>query len=192
MPAVMRSNFSFKLPVHGCRFTGIKFWRKSPAVGLIKRHCPLEALRETEVNARVAVLSRGCDSAADDGCSVTPAPETGTGVEGLAVSVGRITSPAWAADCGGADTEEDAAAGWFVEAGGAETGEDAATGWFVEATALDAARVTKTVVTELHCALAGAGEVAATIARAVETDDAASIVGVAETDAAPPPPNLKA
>jgi len=52
--------------------------------------------------------------------------------------------------------------------------------------------VTKTVVTELHCALAGAGEVAATIARAVETDDAASIVGVAETDAAPPPPNLKA
>ena len=127
------------------------------------------------MNARVAVLSRGCDSAADDGCSVTPAPETGTGVEGLAVSVGRITSPPWAADCGGAGTEE-----------------DAATGWFVEATALDAARVTKTVVTELHCALAGAGEVAATIARAVETDDAASIVGVAETDAAPPPPNLKA
>jgi hypothetical protein len=188
----MRSNFSFKLPVHGCRFTGIKFWRKSPAVGLIKRHCPLEALRETEVNARVAVLSRLFDSAADDGCSVPPAPETGTGVEGLAVSVGRITSPAWAVDCGGAETEEDAAMGWVVEATSLETEENAATGWFVEATALDAARVTKTVVTELHCAIAGADEVAATIARAVETDDSASIVGVAETDAAPPPPNVKA
>lgn len=129
--------------------------------------------------------------AAEDGCSVPPAPETGTGVEGLAISVRRITSPAWAPDCGGAETAEDAAAGWLVEVSGAETEEAAAMGWFVEATALDAARVTKTVVTELHCAIAGADEVAATIARAGETDDVASIVGVAETDAAPPPPNLK-
>ncbi len=128
---MIRSNFSFRLPVHGCRLTGIKFCLKSPAVGLMKRHWPFDALRETPVKARVAVLSRAFASAAEDGWRVTPAPETGTGVEGLAVSVARITSPA-AADCGGAEAEE------------------AATALFVEATALDDARVTKTVVTELH------------------------------------------
>lgn len=91
---MMRSNFSFRLPVHGCRLTGIKFWRKSPAVGLMKRHCPFEAFSETEEKARVAVLSRAFASAAEDGWSVPPAPETGTGVDGLAVSVARIISPA--------------------------------------------------------------------------------------------------
>lgn len=101
----------------------------------MKRHCPFDALRETEEKARVAVLSRAFDSAAEDGWRVPPAPETGTGVDGLEVSVARIISPAVPAalDAAGAATEDDAAA------------------LFVEATAaLDAARVTKTVVTELH------------------------------------------
>jgi hypothetical protein len=96
----------------------------------------------------------------------------------LEVSVARIISPAVPA---------------ALDAAGAAT-EDAAATLFVETTAaLDATRVTKTVVTELHSATAGAAEVAATIATAAEMDDAAArAVVVAETDAAPPPPKVNA
>jgi hypothetical protein len=133
MPAVMRSNFSFRLPVQGCRLTGTKFCLKSPAVGLMKRHCPFAALRETPVKARVAVSSRLFASAAEDGLRVPPAPETGTGVDGLEVSDFMITSPAMA-DTAGAESEEVAEEVAAVLLG----------------PALDAARVTKTVGTELH------------------------------------------
>jgi hypothetical protein len=103
----------------------------------MKRHCPFAALRETPVKARVAVSSRLFASAAEDGWRVPPAPETGTGVEGLEVSVLMITSPEMA-DTAGAEIEEVA--------------EEAAAALLVvgAAPALDAARVTKTVVTELH------------------------------------------
>ena len=137
----------------------------------------MASFRETPVNARVAVLSLWFDSAADEGWRVPPAPETGTGVDGLEVSVARITSPA-TLETAGADSEvaEETAATVLVE----------------EAAAVDAARVTKTVVTELHCATAGAVEVCATTSIAEEMDETPGEVVVAATDAAPPPPNLKA
>lgn len=79
----MRSNFSFSLPSQSCKATGIRFSLKSPVVGSIKRHCPFEALRDTPVKARVAVLSNTCASATALGCNSPPARETGTGVVGL-------------------------------------------------------------------------------------------------------------
>ena len=51
------------------------------------RQLPVESLMATAVKARVAVLSRACDSATSEGTKVPPALETGTGVVGLA-SVG--------------------------------------------------------------------------------------------------------
>lgn len=87
------------------------------------------------MKARVAVLSRLFASAAEEGWRVPPAPETGTGVEGLEVSVLRIISPAMF-DTAGAEAEEAA--------------EEAGAAFVAEAAAVDAARVTKTVVIELH------------------------------------------
>jgi hypothetical protein len=129
------------------------------------------------VKARVAVLSLWFAEAAEEGWRVPPAPETGTGVSGLEVSVARMISPALP-ETAGADSE---------------VAEEAATTALVEdAAPVDAARVTKTVVTELHCATAGAAEVAATKATTEEIDVAPGAVVVAATDAAPPPPNVKA
>jgi hypothetical protein len=82
-PCVMKSNFSFALPLQSWTAMGIKFSLKSPAVGSMKRHCPLEALRDTAVNALVAVLSKACAWATALGCNSPPARETGTGVVGL-------------------------------------------------------------------------------------------------------------
>ena len=62
----------------------MRFSRKSPAVGSMKRHCPEEDLIDAPVNARVAVLSRGFDSAAAEGLRTTPARETAM-TDGLAV-----------------------------------------------------------------------------------------------------------
>jgi hypothetical protein len=179
IPAVIRSNFSFRLPSHGCRLTGIKFWRKSPAVGSMKRHCPLEAFRETEEKARVAVLSRWFDSAAEEGCRVPPAPETGTGVVGLAASVARTISPpvtAAAEDWTAAATEETSAA--LLDGGAVERIEEL----------LAAALVTKTVVMETHWETAWAtSEVDATRAAVDDVEDVERLVVVAATTAAPPP-----
>jgi hypothetical protein len=183
IPAVIRSNFSFKLPSHGCRLTGIKFWRKSPAVGSMKRHCPLEATRETEEKARVAVLSRWFDSAAEEGWRVPPAPETGTGVVGLAASVARIISPpvtAAAEDRTAAETEETSTA--LLDGGAEERIKEL----------LAAALVTKTVVMEIHWEAAwetacATSEVDATRAAVDEVEDVERAVIVAETAAAPPP-----
>jgi hypothetical protein len=61
----------------------MRFCLKSPAVGSMKRHWPEEDLMDTEENARIAVVSRGLASAAEDGWRVPPARETGTGVVGL-------------------------------------------------------------------------------------------------------------
>jgi len=62
---------------------GIRFWRKSPAVGSIDKQLPFEDLSDTAVLARTALLSRVCASAASDGFRVPPARDTGTGVVGL-------------------------------------------------------------------------------------------------------------
>ena len=79
----MKSNFSFGLPSQSCTAMGIRFSLKSPAVGSMKRHCPFEALIDTPVKARVAVLSNCCASVTALGCNTPPARETGTGVVGL-------------------------------------------------------------------------------------------------------------
>lgn len=79
----MKSNFSPAAPVQGPIAIGMRFWRKSPAVGSIERQLPEEVTREAEVKARVAVVSLGLDSAAAEGWRTPPARETGTGVVGL-------------------------------------------------------------------------------------------------------------
>lgn len=84
LPAVMTSHFSFGAPVQSTRPTGMRFSRKSPAVGSTEMHWPLGARIETALNARVAVSSRWFASAAAEGFSVPPARETGTGSVGLA------------------------------------------------------------------------------------------------------------
>lgn len=103
-PEVIRSNFSPADPVQGWRVTGIKFWRKSPAVGSTKRQFPSAALSETEEKARTAVPSRGLDSAAADGWRTPPARETGTAVVGLA----SATLAAGVTDAGDDDEDADA------------------------------------------------------------------------------------
>jgi len=83
----MTSHFSFGEPEQSTSDTGIKFWRKSPAVGSTEMHCPFGARISTLENALVAVASRLFASAAADGWRVPPARDTGTGVVGLAVGI---------------------------------------------------------------------------------------------------------
>jgi hypothetical protein len=80
--------------------TGIRFCRKSPAVGSMKRHCPLEVFIEAEEKARVAVVSFGLDSAAAEGWRTPPARETGTADVGL-------EDASWPADTAAAEDEEE-------------------------------------------------------------------------------------
>ncbi len=104
----------------------MRFCRKSPAVGSIKRHWPAESWMETEENARTAVLSRGLDSAAAEGWRTPPARETGTGVVGFAVTTSS-DAEAVAVPCawdtllalGDADVEEDEGARAISEAAAA-------------------------------------------------------------------------
>lgn len=77
-PLVITSNFWPALPSHGFSCTGIKFSRKSPAVGSIKRHCPSADFRLAEEKARVAVSSRTLASAAASGFKTSPARDTAT------------------------------------------------------------------------------------------------------------------
>ncbi len=69
---------------------GIRFARKSPAVGSMNRHCPEDDLIETPVKARVAVSSRGFACAAAEGFKTLPARETAIteGLAGVAVVAG--------------------------------------------------------------------------------------------------------
>lgn len=83
----MTSHFSFAVPAQSTSPTGIRFCRKSPAVGSTDRHWPFGARISTSLKARVAEPSRCCDSAAAVGFRVPPARETGTGVVGLALAV---------------------------------------------------------------------------------------------------------
>lgn len=93
-PEVIRSKSWPELEESQARtWTWIRFWRKSPARGLIERQSPVESLIWTEEKARTAVLSRGLASAAAEGLRTPPAPETGTADVGLAVN----TAPAAAA-----------------------------------------------------------------------------------------------
>ena len=87
----MKSNFSFKLPSHSSSAMGIKFCRKSPAVGSMKRQRPSADLTWTPVKARVAVLSKGLACAAAEGWRTPPARDTDTGEVGFAVSVMSVT-----------------------------------------------------------------------------------------------------
>ena len=84
-PEVTISHFSLGEPAQSTRVTGIRFSRKSPAVGLMKRHWPLGARISTLLNGRTAVLSKAWAWATAVGFRVPPAPETGTGVVGLKV-----------------------------------------------------------------------------------------------------------
>jgi hypothetical protein len=90
-PLVMRSNFWPADPSHGFTATGMRFSRKLPAVGSMNRHCPSEVLRDAEVTARVAVLSRCCDFATAVGLRVPPAPETAIFPVGLAATGASAT-----------------------------------------------------------------------------------------------------
>lgn len=90
----MISKSSLGEPVHSAVWMGIKFSRKSPAVGSMKRHCPLGAFIGTDENARVAVSSRGLDSATAEGWRMPPAPETVTGVVGLKSRMPEVSIPA--------------------------------------------------------------------------------------------------
>ena len=90
-PLVIRSNFWPADPSHGFTATGMRFSRKLPAVGSINRHCPSEVLRDAEVTARVAVLSRCCDFATAVGLRVPPAPETAIFPVGLAATGASAT-----------------------------------------------------------------------------------------------------
>lgn len=85
-PRVTISHFSFATPVHSTRDTGIRFCRKSPAVGSMERQRPLGSRMETPEKARVAVASRRWACAAAEGWRVPPR-ETGTGVVGLEVEM---------------------------------------------------------------------------------------------------------
>ena len=87
IPEVRISHFSFADPLHSTSCMGIKFSRKSPAVGSIKRHLPSGALMEILLKARVAVSSRWWDSATAVGCNMPPARETGTASVGLKLGI---------------------------------------------------------------------------------------------------------
>ncbi len=93
LPSVMRSHFSFGEPVQSTSETGIRFSRKSPAVGSMKRHCPFGARIETLLKARLAVSSRWCDWAAAVGCRVPPARDTGTGSVGFTEGMPPAPAP---------------------------------------------------------------------------------------------------
>ena len=64
------------LPSQAFNVTGIKFSRKSPAVGSTKRHWPSEDLMAAEEKARVAVSSRILASAAAAELRTPPARAT--------------------------------------------------------------------------------------------------------------------
>lgn len=81
----MISNFSLGVPAQSTKETGMRFSRKSPAVGSMNRHWPFGACMLTEVKARVAVSSRSCDSATAVACKTPPARDTGTASVGLGI-----------------------------------------------------------------------------------------------------------
>lgn len=83
----------------------MRFARKSPAVGSMKRHWPEDDLIVAPVKARVAVSSRGFACAASEGFSTPPARETAT-TEGLA-GVAVVAGGAGAADVITGPTEAD-------------------------------------------------------------------------------------
>lgn len=87
----MISNFSPALPSHAFNCTGIRFSRKSPAVGSIKRHFPSADFKLAEEKARVAVSSRTLASAAALGSKTSPARDTGTAEVGTLSVVGADT-----------------------------------------------------------------------------------------------------
>lgn len=91
-PLVIISNCSPALPSHAFSCTGIKFSRKSPAVGSIKRHCPSADFTLVEEKARVAVSSRTLASAAALGSKTSPARDTGTADVGTLLVAGEDTT----------------------------------------------------------------------------------------------------
>ena len=100
------SNFWFGEPSHATTATGIRFWRKSPAVGSTDRHrSPPLARRLTPSRALVAVGSGVWASAASSGFSTPPARETGTGSVGFSAGIpegGAVTAGASASSEGAA------------------------------------------------------------------------------------------
>lgn len=164
----------------------------------MKRHWPLASLIETDEKARVAVLSRGLASAAEEGWRTPPARETGTGVVGFASA-----SDCAAAAVVAATDDEDSIALVVAttSAVDAEDGDDGALVVSIASGVLEeeAPRVTVTnvipqsefTVEDAAGAKTGAAEVAAT---SIEVAEAEVEAGAAEeAGAAPedPPPNVK-
>ena len=146
----------------------------------MKRHWPLASLIEADEKARVAVLSRGLASAAEEGWRTPPARETGTGVVGFAS----------ASDCAAAEVTDDG------------DDKDAAlvsattSGALVEAaprvTVTNATPQAESTVEDVMAATIGLAEVAAT---STEVEAAKVDAGAVEdAGAAPedPPTNVKA
>ena len=73
----------------------------------MKRHFPFEALRDTPVKARVAVLSNCCAWGTALGCNSPPAPETGTGVVGLKSGIPETDGASVATIADGVDAAAD-------------------------------------------------------------------------------------
>lgn len=143
-PLVTISNFSPALPSHAFNCTGIKFSRKSPAVGSINRHCPSADFTLAEEKARVAVSSRTLASAAALGSRTAPARDTGiadwgtvsvfgASISGVGDGVGEIWVGPWAGPWAtavviGVEIDADAGAGAGRGALGAGTADEVAAG----------------------------------------------------------------
>lgn len=122
----MTSHFSFGVPPQSTSAMGIRFSRKSPAVGSTNRHWPFGARIPAPLKARVAVSSRCCDSATALGFKVPPARDTGTALVGLGMAApASVVSPAEpgpeeAVSVGGADPWVTDPVSSVTEAEGAE------------------------------------------------------------------------
>lgn len=164
----------------------------------MKRHWPLASLIETDEKARVAVLSRGLASAAEEGWRTPPARETGTGVVGFA-----STSDCAAAAVVAATDDEDpiALVVATTSAIDEEDDDDAALVVSIASGVLDkvAPRVTVTnvipqaefTVEDAAGAKTGAAEVAATSVEVAEAEVEAGAAEEAGATPEDPPPNVK-
>ncbi len=85
LPAVTMSQRSLDVPEQSTSEMGMRFSRKSPAVGSTKRHWPLGARMVTLVRLRVAVVSTALASAAAVGLKEPPR-DTGTALSGISMA----------------------------------------------------------------------------------------------------------
>lgn len=171
---------------------GMRFCLKSPAVGSMKRHWPEDDLSETDVNARVAVVSRSLDSAAAEGWRTPPARETGTGVVGFVEGILPFGAEVAAGDALDAMIDEEATSATLVLDLTADEETTAAT---LEAAGASVGRIMVMTVVMVHPEL-DAGEVVAMATASDVVVASASGEELAEEAALPVPaselpPNVK-